>query len=70
MANTVLGGLFNAFAFSVSSFLFSKLNHSNYEREIRRHDKAVKNYRKQNRNGMRMRFPKRIELQNLENNWN
>ena len=30
---TVVGGLFNAIAFAGAGFLFSKLNHSGYEKE-------------------------------------
>ena len=35
---TVFGGLFNAVAFAGAGFLFSKLNHSGYEKEIKRHN--------------------------------
>ena len=38
---TVLGGLFNAIAFSGAGFLFSKLNHKGYEEEIKRHNEAM-----------------------------
>ena len=37
---TVIGGLFNAVAFAGAGFLFSKLNHSGYEKEIKRHNEA------------------------------
>ena len=38
---TVIGGLFNAVAFAGAGFLFSKLNHSGYEKEIKRHNEAM-----------------------------
>ena len=38
---TVIGGLFNAFAFAGTGFLFSKLNHSRYENKIKRHNEAM-----------------------------
>ena len=34
---TVIGGLFNAGA----GFLFSKLNHTGYEKDIKRHNEAM-----------------------------
>ena len=37
----VVGGLFNAFAFAGAGFLFSKLNHSGYKDEIKRHNLAM-----------------------------
>ena len=41
MAGMVVGGLFNAFAFAGAGFLFSKLNHSGYKNEIKRHNLAL-----------------------------
>ena len=41
MAGMVVGGLFNAFAFAGAGFLFSKLNHSRYKDEIKRHNLAL-----------------------------
>ena len=41
MAGMVAGGLFNAIAFAGAGFLFSKLNHSGYEDEIKRHNLAL-----------------------------
>ena len=38
---TVIGGLFNAVAFAGAGFLFSKLNHTGYEKEIKRHNEAM-----------------------------
>ena len=38
---TVAGGLFNAIAFAGAGFLFSKLNHRGYEKEIQRHNLAM-----------------------------
>ena len=41
MAGMVVGGLFNAFAFAGAGFLFSKLNHSGYKEEAKRHNLAL-----------------------------
>ena len=41
---TVIGGLFNAVAFAGAGFLFSKLNHSGYEKEIKRHNEAMEKW--------------------------
>ena len=41
MASMVVGGLFNAVAFAGAGFLFSKLNHSGYQKEIKRHNLAL-----------------------------
>ena len=41
MTSVVAGGLFNAVAFAGAEFLFSKLNHRGYEKEIKRHNKAI-----------------------------
>ena len=38
---TAVGGLFNAVAFAGAGFLFSKLNHTGYEKEIKRHNEAM-----------------------------
>ena len=38
---TIAGGIFNAFAFAGAGFLFSKLNHTGYEKEINRHNEAM-----------------------------
>ena len=38
---TVVGGLFNTVAFAGAGFLFSKLNHTGYEKEIKRHNEAM-----------------------------
>ena len=38
---TVVGGLFNAVAFAGAGFLFSKLNHTGYKKEIKRHNEAM-----------------------------
>ena len=42
----VVGGLFNAFAFAGAGFLFSKLNHSGYKDEIKRHNLALEHLSK------------------------
>ena len=41
MASLVAGGLFNAIAFARAGFLFSKLNHTGYKEEIKRHNVAL-----------------------------
>lgn len=41
MTGLVAGGLFNAIAFAGAGFIFSKLNHTGYETEIKRHNKAM-----------------------------
>ena len=41
MASAVGIGLFNAVAFAGAGYLFSKLNHSDYEKEIKRHNEAM-----------------------------
>ena len=41
MAQIVVGGIFNAIAFSAAGFLFSKLNHQGYQDEMKRHNKAL-----------------------------
>ena len=46
MASMVVGGLFNAFAFAAAGFLFSKLNHSGYKDEIKRHNLALEHLSK------------------------
>ena len=38
---TVVGGLFNAVAFAGAGFLSSKLNHTGYEKEIKKHNEAM-----------------------------
>ena len=42
----VVGGLFNAFAFAGAGYLFSKLNHSGYKDEIKRHNLALEHLSK------------------------
>ena len=46
MTSMVVGGLFNAFAFAGAGFLFSKLNHSGYKDEIKRHNLALEHLSK------------------------
>ena len=41
---TVVGRLFNAVAFAGAGFLFSKLNHTGYEKEIKRHNLALEKW--------------------------
>ena len=46
MAQVVVGGIFNAIAFSAASFLFSKLNHQGYQEQMKRHSKALEELQK------------------------
>ena len=46
MASVVAGGLFNAIAFAGAGYLFSKLNHGGYEKEMKRHNKALESLAK------------------------
>ena len=46
MTSVVAGGIFNAVAFAGAGFLFSKLNHTGYEDEIKRHNKALEDLAK------------------------
>ena len=41
MAQIVVGGIFNAIAFSAAGFLFSKLNHQGHQDEMKMHNKAL-----------------------------
>ena len=49
---TVVGGLFNAVAFAGVGFLFSRLNHTGYEKEIKK-------------NGMKNKWRKNKRLKKL-----
>ena len=46
MTSVVAGGIFNAVAFAGAGFLFSKLNHTGYENEMKRHNKALEDLAK------------------------
>ena len=63
MTSMVVGGLFNAFAFAGAGFLFSKLNHSGYKDEIKRHNLALEHLSKakQSKNGMKKKSLEKIE---------
>ena len=41
MASIIASGVFNAVAFAGAGFLFSRLNHSGYQKEINRHNEAL-----------------------------
>ena len=41
MASIVATGLFNAVTFAGAGLLYTKLNHSGYEKEIKRHNEAM-----------------------------
>ena len=41
MASIIATGLFNTVTFAAAGFLFSRLNHSGYEKEIKRHNEAM-----------------------------
>ena len=53
MASVVAIGLFNAVAFAGAGYLFNKLNHSDYEKEIKHHNEAMEKLTKATKNGMR-----------------
>ena len=42
MAGVVAGGLFNAIAFAGAVYVFHKLDKNGYEKEMERHDRAMK----------------------------
>ena len=62
---TVLGGLFNALAFSGAGFLFSKLNHTGYEEEIKRHNEAMEKLSKDKEIWMEKQVERKQEIERL-----
>ena len=61
---TVVGGLFNAVAFAGAGFLFSKLNHTGYEKEIKRHNQAMEKLARDKKNGMKNKLRKKKRYKN------
>lgn len=68
MASTVAGGIFNAFAFAGASWIFSHVDHRNYQAEQKRHDLAVERMQKAQELWQRkeIELKDKIERQRLE----
>ena len=47
MASVVAGGLFNAIAFAGAGYVFHKLDKNGYEKEMKRHNKAMEKFSKE-----------------------
>ena len=62
---TVIGGLFNAAAFARTGFLFSKLNHTGYEKEIKRHNKAMEKLAKDKEKWYEEQVKRKEEIEKL-----
>ena len=62
---TVVGGLFNAVAFAGAGFLFSKLNHSGYEKEIKRHNLAIEKLTRDKENWFEKQMERKEYLEKL-----
>ena len=62
---TVVGGLFNAVAFAGAGFLFSKLNHSGYEKEIKRHNEAMEKLSEAKEKWYEKQVEKKEEIEKL-----
>ena len=62
---TVVGGLFNAVAFAGAGFLFSKLNHTGYEKEIKRHNEAMEKLTKDKEKLMEKQMERKTKLEEL-----
>ena len=62
---TVVGGLFNAVAFAGDGFLFSKLNHSGYEKEIKRHNLAIEKLTRDKENWFEKQMERKEYLEKL-----
>ena len=62
---TVVGGLFNAVAFAGAGFLFSKLNHSGYEKEIKRHNLAIEKLTRDKEKWYEKQMERKQEIQRL-----
>ena len=63
---TVVGGLFNAFAFAGAGFLFSKLNHTGYEKEIKRHNLAMEKLARSKEKWFEKQEERKQEIQKLK----
>ena len=62
---TVVGGLINAIAFAGAGFLFSKLNHTGYEKEIKRHNEAMEKLSRDKEMWYENQIKKKEEIQKL-----
>ena len=62
---TVVGGLFNAVAFAGAGFLFSKLNHTGYEKEIKRHNLAMEKLARDKEIWFEKQMERKQELEKL-----
>ena len=62
---TVIGGLFNAVAFAGDGFLFSKLNHTGYKKEIKRHNEAMEKLAKDKEKWYEGQVEKKEEIEKL-----
>ena len=62
---TVVGGLFNAVAFAGAGFLFSKLNHTGYEKEIKRHNEAMEKLSRDKEKWMEKQMERKTKLEEL-----
>ena len=62
---TVIGGLFNAVAFAGAGFLFSKLNHTGYEKEIKRHNEAMEKLAKDKEKWYEEQVKRKEEIEKL-----
>ena len=63
---TVVGGLFNAVVFAGAGFLFSKLNHSGYVKEEKRHDEAIEELARDKEKWYEKQVEKKEEIEKLE----
>ena len=62
---TVVGGLFNAVAFAGAGFLFSKLNHTGYEKEIKRHNEAIEKLTRDKEKWYEKQIQRKQEMEKL-----
>ena len=62
---TVVGGLFNAVAFAGAGFLFSKLNHNGYEKEIKRHNLVMEKLARDKEKWYQKQVERKEELEKL-----
>ena len=65
MFKRVGGGLFNAVAFAGAGFLFSKLNHTGYEKEIKRHNEAMEKLAKDKEKWYEEQVKRKEEIEKL-----
>ena len=60
-----VGELFNAVAFAGAGFLFSKLNHTGYEKEIKRHNEAMEKLSRDKETWYENQIKRKEEIQRL-----